>query len=186
MRKGAHTKQPAAYAYKIIQSPIGELKLVASERGLAAILWKRERAGRVPIASGNRNDTMPILLEAEKQLAEYFAGTRKKFDLRLDFTGTDFQKKVWKALLDIPFGQTVSYADVARKIGSPKAVRAVGAANGRNPISIIAACHRVIGSSGTLTGYAGGMKAKAALLAHEGLVLEGAAHRNAKVMIASA
>ena len=98
---------------------------------------------------------------------EYFAGNRTGFELDLDFVGTDFQKKVWRALLKIPFGQTRSYGQIARQIGKPKAVRAVGAANGRNPIGIIAPCHRVIGASGALTGFAGGLDAKRRLLALE-------------------
>ncbi len=144
------------------------LTLVASDKGLAAILWEKEKPGRVKIVIGKENKKHPILMEAEKQLKEYFAKQRQKFDLPLDFNGTDFQKKVWKALLNIPFGQTVSYGAIAKKIGTPTAVRAVGAANGKNPISIIAACHRVIGSSGKLTGYAGGMENKVLLLELEG------------------
>jgi methylated-DNA-[protein]-cysteine S-methyltransferase len=107
-------------------------------------------------------------VETRRQLGEYFAGKRKRFTVKLDFMGTDFQKSVWQALLTIPFGQTRSYGDIARQVGNPKAVRAVGAANGRNPISIIAPCHRVIGSTGKLTGFAGGLKTKAQLLALEG------------------
>jgi methylated-DNA-[protein]-cysteine S-methyltransferase len=110
----------------------------------------------------------PVLLETERQLKDYFSGRRKAFELTLDFAGTEFQKKVWRALLTIPFGETRSYAQIARQIGAPKAVRAVGAANGRNPISIIAPCHRVIGSSGELTGFAGGLEAKARMLRLEG------------------
>ena len=101
---------------------------------------------------------------AVRQLKDYFAGKRQTFALDLDFDGTPFQKKVWNALLTIPFGETRSYAEIARKIGKPKAVRAVGAANGRNPISIMAPCHRVIGKNGQLTGFAGGLEAKALLL----------------------
>jgi methylated-DNA-[protein]-cysteine S-methyltransferase len=100
-------------------------------------------------------------------LNAYFAGKLSKFSLPLDFVGTEFQKKVWAALLTIPFGETRSYSDIARQIGNPKAVRAVGAANGKNPISIIAPCHRVIGANGKLTGFAGGLEAKACLLAIE-------------------
>lgn len=110
----------------------------------------------------------PVLLETKRQLHEYFAGSRHRFELELDFTGTDFQKSVWQALLTIPFGETRSYSQIAQQIGNPKAVRAVGAANGRNPISIIAPCHRVIGASGGLTGFAGGLEAKQYLLALEG------------------
>jgi methylated-DNA-[protein]-cysteine S-methyltransferase len=101
-------------------------------------------------------------------LNEYFAGERKKFSVKLDFRGTPFQKKVWHAMLSIPFGETRTYGDLARQIGEPKAVRAVGAANGKNPIAIIGPCHRVIGSSGKLTGYAGGLPVKALLLRLEG------------------
>jgi methylated-DNA-[protein]-cysteine S-methyltransferase len=108
-----------------------------------------------------------VLLETERQLKDYFGGKLEKFSVRLDFVGTEFQKKVWQALTTIPFGETRSYAQIAAQIGHPKAVRAVGAANGRNPISIIAPCHRVIGSNGKLTGFAGGLEAKALLLGIE-------------------
>jgi methylated-DNA-[protein]-cysteine S-methyltransferase len=156
-----------AYYSKVVESPVGPLKLVASEAGLAAILWKNDSPRRVRLGNVVEDVTNPILLETERQLGEYFAGRRKAFDLRLDFAGTDFQRRVWAALLTIPFGETRSYAQIAKQIGSPEAVRAVGAANGRNPISIIAPCHRVIGSSGQLTGFAGGLETKARLLALE-------------------
>jgi methylated-DNA-[protein]-cysteine S-methyltransferase len=110
----------------------------------------------------------PVLIEAERQLREYFAGRRTAFALKLDLVGTPFQRKVWNALLTIPFGETRSYGEIAKQIGSPVAVRAVGAANGRNPVAIVAPCHRVIGSTGKLTGFAGGLGAKACLLALEG------------------
>jgi len=109
----------------------------------------------------------PILLETERQLREYFAGARTAFDLPLAPGGSDFQKKVWHALTTIPFGQTRSYLDLAKAIGSAKAARAVGAANGKNPLSIIVPCHRVVGADGSLTGFAGGLATKAALLALE-------------------
>jgi len=150
---------------KTMPSPVGTLTLVASDAGLAAILWENDAPGRVRL--GFAIGDHPVLREAERQLREYFAGTRTAFDLPLDFTGTDFQKSVWQALLTIPFGETRSYAQIARQIGKPKAMRAVGAANGRNPISIVAPCHRVIGANGTLTGFAGGLDAKAHLLALE-------------------
>jgi methylated-DNA-[protein]-cysteine S-methyltransferase len=153
---------------KEIDSPVGTLKLVASDAGLAAILWPNEHPGRVPLGALLEDDAHPVLLETERQLREYFEGTRKVFDLKLDFNGTEFQRKVWSALLTIPYGETRSYAEIARQIGSPQAVRAVGAANGRNPISIVAPCHRVIGSTGKLTGFAGGLETKAFLLALEG------------------
>jgi methylated-DNA-[protein]-cysteine S-methyltransferase len=156
------------YASKTIPSPVGALTLVASEKGLAAILWENDDPRRVPLSGMEDDDAHPVLAEVERQLADYFAGRRRAFDLPLDFRGTDFQKAVWAALLAIPFGETRSYADIARAVGRPAAVRAVGAANGRNPISIVAPCHRVIGSNGTLTGFAGGLPAKRHLLGLEG------------------
>jgi methylated-DNA-[protein]-cysteine S-methyltransferase len=152
---------------KTMASPVGTLTLVASDKGLAAILWENDKPGRVRLNIVKQDRKHPVLLKTERQLKEYFAGTRKAFKLPLDFVGTDFQKKVWKALLAIPFGETRSYAQIARQVGKPMAVRAVGAANGRNPISIIAPCHRVIGTNGKLTGFAGGLDAKAHLLALE-------------------
>lgn len=156
------------YEYKLMPSPVGQLTLVARNGRLNAILWKKERANRVRLGELYEVNDSPVLLEAERQLKEYFTGTRNRFDLELDFDGTEFQKQVWQALLTIPFGETRSYSQIARQIGNPKAVRAVGAANGRNPISIIAPCHRVIGASGGLTGFAGGLEAKQYLLALEG------------------
>ncbi|WP_339440461.1 methylated-DNA--[protein]-cysteine S-methyltransferase [Pseudomonas proteolytica] len=153
--------------YKLMPSPVGQLTLVARNGKLAAILWETERANRVRLGELVEVDDSPALLQAERQLNEYFAGTRDRFDLELDFEGTEFQKKVWAALLTIPFGETRSYSQIAKQIGSPKAVRAVGAANGRNPISIVAPCHRVIGASGRLTGFAGGLEAKQYLLTLE-------------------
>ncbi|MCD9116061.1 methylated-DNA--[protein]-cysteine S-methyltransferase [Pseudomonas bijieensis] len=154
--------------YKTIPSPVGQLILVARETRLAAILWENERLNRVRLGPLEEDTQHPILKETERQLLEYFAGQRRRFELELDFAGTDFQIRVWQALLSIPFGETRSYRDIAIQIGQPTAVRAVGAANGRNPISIIAPCHRVIGSSGSLTGFAGGLAAKQFLLSLEG------------------
>ena len=123
-----------------------------------------------------------MLRETERQLAEYFEGDRKTFSLPLAFVGTPFQQSVWRALLKIPFGETRTYGEIARALGQPTASRAVGAANGKNPISIVAPCHRVIGSSGKLTGFAGGLKAKAFLLRLEGaggqMELAGPIHPN--------
>ena len=157
------------YFFKEMDSPVGWLKLVGSDRGLAAVLWEDDNPKRVRVREYMRDDNHPILLDAEKQLKEYFAGTRKEFTVKLDPIGTDFQKEVWKALEAIPYGQTRTYSDIAREIGNLKAVRAVGAANGRNPISIVVPCHRVIGASGELTGFAGGLEAKASLLSLEGV-----------------
>lgn len=150
-----------------MDSPVGELKLVANGNRLAAILWENDKPNRVRLPEIVEADDRPVLIETERQLNEYFAGTRDRFDLELDFQGTDFQKKVWAALLTIPFGETRSYSDIATQIGNINAVRAVGAANGRNPISIVAPCHRVIGASGDLTGFAGGLTNKMLLLSLE-------------------
>ena len=150
--------------FKTIWSPVGELTLVADDRGLAAILWQDDRPGRVRLGALVEKTDHPVLLETERQLGEYFAGERRSFDVPLSFAGTDFQKRVWAALLAIPFGETRSYGEIAHQLGAPGASRAVGAANGRNPISIIAPCHRVVGSNGKLTGFAGGLEAKAFLL----------------------
>jgi methylated-DNA-[protein]-cysteine S-methyltransferase len=157
--------------YTTIASPVGELTLVATDNGLAAILWENDDPARVRIKAARKDNAHPVLVEAARQLQAYFAGTLTAFSLKLDFDGTDFQKKVWTALLTIPFGETRTYGQIARQIGRPKAVRAVGAANGRNPISIVAPCHRVIGADGTLTGFAGGLEAKAHLLKLESRTL---------------
>lgn len=154
--------------YKIIDSLVGKLKLVASDKGLVAILWENNNPRRVRLGKLAEDEKHPILLETESQLGEYFRGKRKSFSLPLDMRGTRFQKNVWEALLAIPFGETRSYGQLAKQLGNPKATRAVGAANGRNPISIIVPCHRVIGSSGKLTGFAGGLDRKARLLDLEG------------------
>ncbi|WP_434655749.1 methylated-DNA--[protein]-cysteine S-methyltransferase [Pseudomonas sp. R3-56] len=154
--------------YQTIQSPVGELILVARGMKLAAILWENERLNRVRLGPLEQDSDHPTLKETERQLLEYFSGQRRRFELELDFAGTDFQVRVWQALLTIPFGETRSYRDIAIQIGQPTATRAVGAANGRNPISIIAPCHRVIGTSGSLTGFAGGLAAKQFLLSLEG------------------
>jgi methylated-DNA-[protein]-cysteine S-methyltransferase len=157
-----------SYVYKSIASPYGKLKLVASDKGLAAVLWENEDPRRVRLGVPKHDPGNRFLVQAEAQLKAYFAGELKKFTVPLDFNGTEFQKRVWAALLTIPFGETRSYGEIARQIGRPEASRAVGAANGRNPISIIAPCHRVLGSNGRLTGFAGGLEAKDHLLKHEG------------------
>ena len=151
-------------AFMEMASPVGTLKLVAHETALVAVLWENENPKRIRLAELIEQTHHPILLETQKQLTEYFAGKRQQFDLPLDFEGTEFQKKVWQALLTIPFGETRSYRDIAEQIGNVKAVRAVGAANGKNPISIIAPCHRVVGTNGKLVGFAGGLENKDILL----------------------
>ena len=152
---------------KEMESPVGKLKLVASSNALVAVLWERERPNRVKLGTSTLDPQHPILLEAERQLTEYFSSQRTEFDLPLQPDGSAFQKKVWQALREIPFGQTKSYLDLAKAVGSSKAARAVGAANGKNPLSIIVPCHRILGSDGALTGFAAGLATKAALLAHE-------------------
>ena len=152
--------------FKHVPSPVGQLKLVAGDAGLVAILWEDDRPDRVRLSAMNERDHS-VLAETERQLGDYFAGRRRSFTVALDFRGTSFQKAVWQALLTIPFGETRTYGEIARQIGRPSASRAVGAANGRNPISIIAPCHRVVGSNGALTGFAGGLAAKKHLLDHE-------------------
>ncbi|NIF70823.1 MULTISPECIES: methylated-DNA--[protein]-cysteine S-methyltransferase [Burkholderia] len=152
---------------KRIPSPVGELTLVARDDKLVAILWENDRPTRVKLGPMRDDDEHPVLVETARQLREYFAGQRTDFALDIEFHGTEFQKRVWNALLTIPFGETRSYRDIAVQVGNHKATRAVGAANGRNPLSIVAPCHRVIGTSGDLTGFAGGKDKKAALLALE-------------------
>jgi methylated-DNA-[protein]-cysteine S-methyltransferase len=156
------------YVYKTIPSPVGRLTLVATDHGLAAVLWEDDRPERVRLNLDAEQKGHPALVDTERQLKEYFAGRRREFALTLDLAGTAFQRKVWNALLTIPFGETRSYAQIARQIGAPRAARAVGAANSRNPVSIVAPCHRVVGSTGALTGFAGGIEIKAQLLAFEG------------------
>ena len=150
--------------YKWIASPVGPLKLVAGEEGLAAVLWAQDNPKRVRLPALYEAPDHPVLGQAERELAEYFAGQRRVFSVALAFSGSEFQTRVWTLLLEIPFGETRSYGQLAAQLGDPKASRAVGAANGRNPISIIAPCHRVVGANGQLTGFAGGLDAKAALL----------------------
>ena len=154
-------------ACKTMDSPVGRLTLATNDKGLAAILWPNDRPGRVRLSELMEDATHPTLREAERQLLEYFGGRRTEFSIPIDTQGTLFQQQVWHALLAIPFGETRSYGELAQQLGKPDASRAVGAAIGRNPISIVVPCHRVIGSSGKLTGFAGGVDAKAYLLALE-------------------
>ena len=148
--------------YCYYETPIGELLLAGDDDGLAMIGFPKGSMRRDPESDWIYNEKP--LASACKQLGEYFSGKRKSFDLPLQFDGTEFQVSVLKALQDIPYGETVSYGEIARRIGKPKAVRAVGAANGRNPLPIVVPCHRVIGSSGDLTGFGGGLDTKEALL----------------------
>ena len=149
-----------------IDSPIGELTLVARDGALVGVHFP---SGAPP--AGSREATEPVLEAAAEQLREYFAGERTDFDLPLELDGTAFQQEAWRALADIPYGETVSYGEQARRLGRPDAVRAVGAANGANPIAIVLPCHRVIGADGSLTGFGGGLGTKRFLLEHEGALL---------------
>lgn len=159
-------------AYLHHDSPIGPLLIAASERGLRALYMQQHRhvPEAVPADWGPTDASGPQhawLDRAVRQLDEYFAGTRVDFDLPIDVSGSAFQRQVWDGLTHIPYGQTISYGELARRIGNQKAVRAVGLANGRNPVSIIVPCHRVIGADGSMTGYGGGLERKIFLLAHE-------------------
>ena len=155
-------------ATHVFDSPLGPLTLVASSAGLRAILWPGDEPARAGLAGVDlQTGSSDVLDEAAGQLDEYFARERRSFDLPLDLRGTPFQLDAWRALAEIPYGETRTYAAQAAVIGRPAAVRAVGAANGRNPISIVLPCHRVVGSNGSLTGFAGGLEAKASLLSLE-------------------
>ena len=149
-------------------SPLGPMLLAASDDGLAGVWFEGQRHGPESV-SWPEVPGHPVLREAVRQLQEYFAGTRTAFELPLDLChGTPFQQSVWQALLAIPPGGTTSYAELGRKLGRPQAARAIGAAVGRNPVSIVVPCHRVLGTDGALTGYAGGLERKSALLKLEG------------------
>lgn len=159
--KEQQSMTPLAYSYT--QSPIGLIEVGATDAALVSLYFVETI--RQPAASS------PILTAVIEQLAQYFAGTRTTFTLPLHFVGTAFQQRVWQQLLTVPYGKTVPYQAIANALGNPKAVRAVGAANGQNPISLIAPCHRIIGSNGALTGYGGGLWRKEWLLKHEGYLL---------------
>ena len=153
---------------KQLDSPIGRLRLVATDQGLSHLLFDQQ-VGEGLESDGDEveADDHPVLAAATTQLAEYFAGRRQEFDIPLDLTGTEFQRAAWSALASVPFGETRSYRQQAEAIGRPKAVRAIGAANGRNPVPIVLPCHRIVGSDGSLTGYGGGLPIKEYLLNHE-------------------
>lgn len=150
--------------WTIVASPIGDLLLTAGDGGLSGL---HMLDGDDPPPAPQRDDGAPALAMARAQLDAYFAGTLTTFSLPLELHGTPFQQRVWSALRSIPFGRTTSYGALARALGQPGAMRAVGLANGRNPISIVVPCHRVIGTDGSLTGYGGGLERKRWLLAHE-------------------
>lgn len=148
------------FYYDYLASPLGLVEVTASEQGLVAVTFCD--IPRQPVQAQR------VAAEAKQQLIAYFAKELREFDLPLAATGTVFQQQVWQALTKVPYGKTASYGDIAKAINNPKGVRAVGLANGKNPLGIVVPCHRIIGANGTLTGYAGGLDKKAWLLAHEG------------------
>ncbi len=154
--------------YDRMASPLGEILIVARDAGLAGLHFIDQKHFPKDASAWTLRTDHPLLQKARAQLEEYFAGRRRDFDLALAPQGTPFQQQVWKLLREIPYGTTTTYGALAAKLGQPTASRAVGAANGRNPIGIIVPCHRVIGSAGALTGYAGGLERKQTLLALEG------------------
>lgn len=170
-----------------LETPLGELLLVASPTGLRAVLWPGEGTERVHLGDGRTRGapldelpeadltTHPILSAAVEQLREWFAGRRDSFDVPLEPQGTEFQQEVWAVLRAIPYGEVITYGEQARRVGRPSAFRAVGAANGKNPLSIVVPCHRVVGAKGALTGFAAGTDVKAWLLDHERAVRAGVA-----------
>ena len=158
-------------SYIPMDTPIGPLRLVADDGGLREIHFESGRHPRAPDESWQAGET-EVLREARAQLAAYFSGRLRAFDLPLAPRGSPFQLRVWRALLDVPYGTTCSYAEIARRLGSASATRAVGAANGRNPLPIVVPCHRVIGADGSLTGYGGGLAIKRFLLRLEGALQE--------------
>jgi len=163
---GARGEAMSRIYYTTMDSPVGTLRLVAEEVGLRMVWFVRGRKDEKPDAEWKEDAA--FFTDVMRQLNAYFAGELKEFEIPRLMEGTEFQKRVWKALLTIPYGETMSYGELAKKIGAPKAVRAVGAANGQNPIPIIVPCHRVIGSDGSLTGFGGGLENKKKLLELEG------------------
>ena len=152
------------YYYSIVKSPINDLMLVADDSALTGLYF----AGREHIPAASKqwklNARHPVLKQAAKQLQEYFAGKRTEFSVLLRLAGTDFQQRVWREISLIPYGETISYSDLAKRAGAPQAIRAAGTNTGRNPVSIIIPCHRVVGKNGTMRGFAGGLEKKRRLL----------------------
>lgn len=153
--------------YAVMTSPLGDISIAASPRGVVRLALPSQLAMRPFDSHWQRDDAVAV--DTQRQLKEYFAGRRKQFDVALDLEGTEFQQSVWQALQTVPWGKVCSYGELAKQIDRPKAVRALGAANGRNPVPIIVPCHRVIGANGKLTGYFGGESIKAFLLTLEGV-----------------
>lgn len=155
------------YYYDHFQSPHGRMLLVADDNALASVSFAGQRYAPRVDKDWTRDGAHAPIAKAKRELAEYFAGRRKRFSVKLSPQGTPFQRKVWKAISGVGFGRTIAYAELARRAGRPGSARAAGAATGRNPIGVIVPCHRIVGSNGSLTGYAGGLSKKRALLALE-------------------
>lgn len=153
--------------YSFWRSPIGKILMISDGQALKGLYVENQKYSPALDEGWTCNDDLEIFQSVRKQLSEYFEGKRTEFDLIFSLDGTDFQREVWNQLSKIPFGETISYLELAQRIGKPKAVRAVGQANGRNPISIMVPCHRVVGMNGSLTGYGGGLVRKEFLLRHE-------------------
>jgi methylated-DNA-[protein]-cysteine S-methyltransferase len=153
-----------------MRTPIGELLLVADESALTGVYFTGQKHFPAIHKDWKKNENHPVLKKAAAQLKDYFAGKRVEFDLPLRLTGTGFQEKVWKEIARIPFGKTLTYSELAKRVGSPSAIRAAGASTGRNPVGIIVPCHRVVGKDGSLTGYAGGLDRKRHLLKLENVL----------------
>lgn len=151
-------------SYDIIDSPMGSILIASRDNGLAGLWFEGQKYEGKPQSDWQQRPAEPVVRAAGMQLKQYFAGQREVFDVALNLAGTDFQKLVWKELLKIPSGQTISYGELANRLRKPKAVRAAAAAVGRNPVSVIVPCHRVVGANGALTGYAGGIERKEGLL----------------------
>ena len=168
----AAAKTPIEMFRGTVKAPFGILTVVASDKGVRFCMFAQDAHPKSFEGLVIKDDANhPMVKEALTQLREYFAGTRKKFDLKLDLQGTEFQVAAWKSLAKLPYGKTASYAQQAASIGRPKAVRAIGGANGRNPVAVILPCHRIIGADGSLTGFGGGLPVKVWLLEHEQRVL---------------
>ena len=153
--------------YDFHESPYGQMLLVAADEGLSGVYFDGQKYLPAVASQWLRDAQHASLLQAKRELSEYFGGERKRFEVALAPEGTPFQRSVWKAISTVSFGQTISYAELARRAGQPGSARAAGAATGRNPIGVIVPCHRIVGADGSLTGYAGGLDVKRALLALE-------------------
>lgn len=169
MKSSLKTTSAETLAQRQIKTPMGPLFVVASDRGIRGFYWKKQN---IKNGSPVQKSIDSVLSLCEKQLQEYFSGKRKTFDMPLDLIGTEFQKTVWRELLKIPHGTTISYGALAARIRNPKASRAVGSANGKNPICIVVPCHRVIAANGSIGGYSGGLAKKRTLLKLEGLIFK--------------